>query len=74
MKTETKSITLEELEFYIGLLKDFGKIKSTVYEEIIKAGKKDLGIVITKADLDRLYEPTIEEDIKDLELIYKNVT
>ena len=74
MKTETKSISLDELEFYIGLLKDFKKVKTTVYNEIIKACKEELNVDVTEEDLNRLYEPNVEEEIKDLELIHKNVT
>ena len=57
MKTETKSISLDELEFYIGLLKDFKKVKTTVYNEIIKACKEELNVDVTEEDLNRLYEP-----------------
>ncbi len=61
---------LEELEMYVFLLEDLYQEVLTDYNEIVKGLKKEFEIETTTEEISRLYEPTINEEIEDLKLIY----
>jgi hypothetical protein len=64
---------LSELQLYINLLQvQYNRILND-YEEIIKLLKLEFNIDCKIEDLNALYEPTVEEDVIDLELLYKNI-
>lgn len=69
MKTES----LSELQLYINLLHQIYKRVYTNYNELIGKLKYEFNIDVSIEELRELYEPTIEEQQKDLELIYKNL-
>lgn len=65
--------TLSELQLYINLLSQTNNKIYTDYNELIKELKYEFNILVTKEQLDRIYEPTIEEDLLDKQLLLKNI-
>lgn len=64
---------LSELQLYINLLQvQYNRVLND-YEEIIKLLKLEFNIHCKISDLNALYEPTVEEDVKDLEVLYRNI-
>lgn len=64
---------VSELELYINQLQRDKKKNYTSYSELIKDLKHEFNITTTKEQLDRVYEPTFDEEQLDRELIYRNV-
>lgn len=64
---------VSELELYINQLqRDKNKIY-TSYDELIADLKYEFNITTTKEQLDRVYSPTLDEEVDDLGFIYKNL-
>lgn len=64
---------LSELQLYINLLQvQYNRVIND-YEEIIKLLKQEFNIDCTIADLNALYEPTVEEEVEDLTVLYRNI-
>ena len=65
---------LKELQRCIDILEDLnGKRKYTNYESLTKDLLEYFGLKIERRVLQQLEEPTLEEEILDKELMYKNV-
>lgn len=64
---------VSELELYVMLLQDDRKKVYTDHDELIKDLKYEFNINTTKEQLERMYSPTIEEDVEDIKLILSNV-
>ncbi len=65
--------TLSELQLYINLLSQSNNKVYTDYNELIKELKYEFNIIVTKEELDRIYSPTIDEEILDKETLLKNI-
>ena len=65
--------SLSELQLYINLLQQTNKKIYSDYNELIKELKKEFNINVTIDDLNKLNEPTIEEELIDKELLLKNI-
>jgi len=63
--------TLEELELYVFLLEDLYEEVFVNKNQIVELLKKEFGIIITVEDIERLQNPTIEEE--DIKLQMKHV-
>lgn len=64
---------ITELELYINELKAHNKKVYLNSDELIKDLKYEFNITTTKEQIDRVYSPNLDENILDLQLIYKNV-
>lgn len=64
---------LNDLEIYVFLLEDLYEEVLTDYKDIVKGLKEEFEIDISVEEVEKLYQPTIEEEIKDLELIHGHV-
>ncbi len=65
---------LNELQHYISILEDWnGKRKYNNYDSLIKDLLVNFGIKIERNIINQLNEPTLDEEILDKELIYRNV-
>jgi hypothetical protein len=66
-----KVVSLQELQYYVFLLED-------TYEEVFNYKQlqdlllKDFGITAELTELQKLDEPTLEEEVEDLRLILNN--
>jgi hypothetical protein len=65
--------TLSELQIYINLLEQDKNKTYTNYNELIKDLKYEFNINVTMDEINRIYEPTIEEDVLDREILLKNI-
>ena len=66
---------LSELQFYVNLLEDMhGKRKYSNYELLEKDLLIEFGVKTSRTQLNQLFEPTIEEDEKDLIIQINNVS
>ena len=64
--------TLSELQLYINLLEQQnGKYSDS--NKLIKDLKYEFGIYVTIGELNRINEPTIEEDLIDVKELLKNI-
>jgi hypothetical protein len=71
----TSITNLSELQLYVNLLEDLhSKKKYTDYELLRKDLLIEFGIKVTIEDIRRLYEPTVEEEIRDREILLRNVS
>ena len=64
---------LNDLEIYVFLLEDLYEEVLTDYKDIVKGLKEEFEIDISVEEVEKLYQPTIEKEIKDLELIHGHV-
>jgi len=64
---------ITELELYINELKAHNKKVYLNSDELIKDLKYEFNITTTKEQIDKVYSPNLDENILDLQLIYKNV-
>ena len=72
MSRQAKS--LSELQFYVNLLEDFNdKKKYTDYNLLQKDLLIEFGIKTTRSELVELFEPTVEEMVKDIQIQLMNV-
>ncbi len=69
MKVET----LSELQLYINFLEQFNNIVYTNYGKLIEDLKREFNLIVTMDELNRLYEPTVDEEILDKETLLKNI-
>lgn len=66
---------LSELQLYVNLLEDLnGKKKYTNYELLKKDLLIEFSVSVTIEKLRLLYEPTVEEEIRDREILLRNVS
>lgn len=72
----SKLITnLSELQLYVNLLEDLnGKKKYTNYELLKKDLLIEFSVNVTIKQIRLLYEPTVEEEIRDREILLRNVS
>lgn len=68
----TKIHKLDELELYVMLLEETNSKVYTDYEELSKALKYEFNIDAPISQIAKLYEPTLDEETEDVELILKN--
>jgi len=64
---------ITELELYINELKAHNKKVYLNSDELIKDLKYEFNITTTKEQIDKVYSPNLDENILDLQLIYKNI-
>lgn len=65
---------LKELQHCIKLLEDLnGKRQYTNYDSLIKDLLVNFGIKVDRKVINQLNEPTLEEEILDKKLMYRNV-
>lgn len=64
---------ITELELYINELKAHNKKVYLNSDELIKDLKYEFNITTTKEQIDKVYTPNLDENILDLQLIYKNI-
>jgi hypothetical protein len=65
--------TLSELQLYINLLEQTKGIKYSDYNKLIEDLKYEFNVLTTIDELNRIYEPTIDEEILDASLLLKNI-
>jgi len=64
--------SLSELQLYINLLEQSNG-KYSDFNELIKDLKSEFGIYVTINELNRINEPTIDDDIIDIRELLKNI-
>lgn len=64
---------LSELQFYVNLLEDYHEKKYINYELLRKDLLVEFGVRITIKEIHQLYEPTIEEEVEDISILYRNI-
>ena len=64
---------LSELQLYINFIQAKHNKVYTDYNEIIRLLKSEFNINSSLHQLNQLYEPTIDEETKDLEQLWKNI-
>lgn len=69
MKVET----LSELQLYVNLLEQDKGITYTDYNKLKEDLKYEFNINVTIDELNRLYDPTIDEERIDREILLKNI-
>jgi predicted choloylglycine hydrolase len=62
-----------EIEMYIFMLEEAKKKVYTNYEDLQKDLKSEFQIDVKITDIEKVYYPILEEEVEDLQLIYKNV-
>lgn len=66
---------LSELQLYVNLLEDLhGKKKYTNYELLKKDLLIEFSVSVTIEEIRLLFEPTVEEEIRDREILLRNVS
>lgn len=65
--------TLSELQLYINLLECQKNIKYSDYNKLIKDLKYEFNINVTIGEINRIYEPTVDEEVLDREWLLKNI-
>ncbi len=65
--------SLSELESYIFLLEDLYEEVITDYSRIVELLLKEFNISTNVHQIECLYEPTLEEDLIDTQLMLKNI-
>lgn len=65
---------LSELQLYVNLVNDLHETKYTNYKDLKKQLLIEFGIDVEIKQLEQLYEPTVEEEIRDREILLRNVT
>ena len=64
---------LSELQAYVNILEDYHEKKYSNYELLKKDLLIEFGIKVTIDSIRKLYEPTIEEDALDKQILYNNI-
>lgn len=65
--------SLDELQLYVNLLEQHKNKKYHDYQLLIKDLKYEFNITTSLGQVRELYEPTVEEDELDREIMYKNI-
>ncbi len=65
--------SLSELQMYINFLEQFNNIVYTNHQKLIEDLKREFNINVTEEELNRIYEPTIDEEILDRSVLLKNI-
>lgn len=66
---------LSELQLYVNLLEDLnGKKKYTNYELLRRDLLIEFSVNVTIENIRLLFEPTVEEEIRDREILLRNVS
>ena len=65
--------TLSELQMYINFLEQSNGVVYSDYSKLISDLKKEFNINVTASELNRIYEPTIEEELLDKEVLLRNI-
>lgn len=65
--------TLSELQLYINLLEQQKNLVYSDYNKLIEDLKYEFNLNVTMDEINRVYEPTIEEELLDRELLLKNI-
>jgi len=65
--------TLSELQLYINLLECQKNIKYSDYNKLIADLKYEFGINVSIEEINRVYEPTGDEEVLDREYLLKNI-
>lgn len=65
--------TLSELQLYINLLQQDKNIVYTDNNKLIADLKKEFNITVTIDQLNKLYDPTIDEEIIDKQVLLRNI-
>lgn len=68
-----KLVNLSDLEFYVNLMEENYNEVFTDHNRIVELLKKEFDIDTTIEQVRILYEPTIEEDSLDMQILYKNI-
>ena len=69
-----KTITVvSEIQVYIFTLENHKKKIYKNYRELQEDLLKEFDIWVTERDLMKVYEPIVEEDVLDLQLMYNNI-
>ena len=69
----TKITNLSELQFYVNLLEDLNEKKYSDYELLEKDLLIELGIRVDRQKLNELFEPTVEEEERELSIMWRNI-
>lgn len=65
--------TLSELQLYINLLEQTKGIIYSDYNKLIEDLKIEFNINVTMNEINRIYEPSIDEELLDREILLKNI-
>lgn len=68
-----KLVNLSDLEFYINLLEERKNEVITDYAKMVDLLKEEFDIDTSIQEINLIYSPTIEEDILDKQLLYRNI-
>ncbi len=68
-----KLVNLSDLEFYINLLEEEREEVITDYDKMVVLLKEEYDIDTSVGQIAKIYEPTLEEDILDKQIMYKNI-
>ncbi len=68
-----KLVSLSDLEFYVNLLEERREEVITDYDRMVVLLKEEFNIDTTVDQIYKIYEPTLEEDVLDLQIMYKNI-
>lgn len=69
-----KKVELDEIELYLRVLEDKPeKIKNKTCLEIANIIQKEFGVYCNEKQIFLLYEPTVEDNILDSEIYFKQV-
>jgi hypothetical protein len=69
-----KTITdLKEIQVFIFMLESLKDTKYTDFNRLRGDLEKEFNINVSIQDINKIYEPTFEEDQADLEIYYKNL-
>ncbi len=69
----SKNISIEELNYYIKILNDFNENNSLSYSELSNELLVNFKLKISKEELYQMLDTTIQDDVTDLIIIYKNI-
>lgn len=69
-----KTITVvSEIQVYIFTLEEHKKKIYKNYRELQDDLKEEFNILVSERDLMKVYEPIVEEDVLDLQIMYNNI-
>lgn len=64
---------LSELQYYVNLLEDYHERKYTNYELLRRDLLIEFGVKVSREEIQQMYEPTIDEEVEDMSILYRNV-
>jgi len=64
---------LSELQLYINMLQAGDNKVYTDYNEIIARLSSEFNITTSHEQLERMFSPTVDEEVRDLRELYKNI-